>query len=57
MVAAQTGSWAAIRFVNRFFPGTSLLAATLSSRASTDTVVIRANAYFSQSNQDAGSRV
>jgi hypothetical protein len=57
MVAAQTGNWAAIRLVNRFFPGTSLLAAMLGSRAATDTVVIRANAYFSQSNHEAGSRV
>jgi hypothetical protein len=57
MVAAQSGGWAGIRLVNRYFPGTSLLVAALTSSSATETVANRANAYFSQSNQDVGNRV
>jgi hypothetical protein len=46
MVAVQTGGWAALRLVNRYFPGTSLLAAVLTSTASTQAVASRAEAYY-----------
>ncbi|MFI5893113.1 hypothetical protein ACIA5D_23685 [Actinoplanes sp. NPDC051513] len=45
-VAAQTGGWAALRLANRYFPGTSLLAAVLTSTASAQTVAARAEAYY-----------
>lgn len=57
MVAARTGVWAAVWFVNRFFPGTSLLAATLTNRAAVDSVANRANAYYSQESHALGRTV
>ena len=57
MVAAQTGGWAAIRLVNRFFPGTSILVATLTSRSAAENVAARANTYYSQESQALGSKV
>jgi hypothetical protein len=57
IVAAQTGGWAAIRLVNRYFPGTSLLAATLTSRSAAVTVAARANTYYSQEVHAFGSNV
>jgi hypothetical protein len=57
MAAAQTGGWAAIRFVNRYFPGTRLLAATLTSRMAAETVAARANTYYSQEVHAFGSNV
>jgi hypothetical protein len=57
MAMAQAGSWTAIRLINRFFPGTSLLAATLTSRSSAETVAARARALYSQDSQALGSRV
>jgi hypothetical protein len=48
MAAAQTGGWTAVRVVNRVFPGASLLAATLASRASADGVAHRALRYYSR---------
>jgi hypothetical protein len=57
MVAVQTGRWAATRFVNRYFPGTSLLAATLTSRSAAETVAARANTYYSQEVHAFGSSV
>jgi hypothetical protein len=46
MLTAQAGGWTALRLVNRLFPGTSLLAATLTSRAAADAVAHRATAYY-----------
>ncbi|MFI5936253.1 hypothetical protein [Actinoplanes sp. NPDC051494] len=46
MITSQAGVWAALRVVNRFFPGTSLLAATLSSRAAARTSAARATLYY-----------
>ena len=62
MLAAQTGGWTALRLANRFFPGTSLLAAVLTSTASAQSVAARADAYYrkmtqTQVSQDAGSSV
>ncbi|WP_305787348.1 hypothetical protein [Symbioplanes lichenis] len=58
MVAAQAGGWAALRLVNRVFPGTSLLAACLTSRAAVRTSAARATLYFrSQSSQSDGTSV
>ncbi|WP_306204920.1 hypothetical protein [Actinoplanes sp. RD1] len=58
MVVAQAGGWAALRLVNRVFPGTSLLAACLTSRAAVRTSAARATLYFrSQSSQSDGTSV
>jgi hypothetical protein len=57
LAMAQARGWTAIRLINRFFPGTSLLAATLTSRASAETVAARARALYSQESQSLGSRV
>jgi hypothetical protein len=57
MVAAQTGGWAAIKLANRYFPGTSLLAATLTSRSAAESVAARANTYYSQEVHAFGSTV
>ena len=46
MVATQTGGWAALRLANRFFPGTSLLAAILTSSASAQAVAARADSHY-----------
>ncbi|WP_170047374.1 hypothetical protein, partial [Couchioplanes caeruleus] len=46
MVAAQAGGWAALRAVDRLFPGTSLLAAVLASRAGAATSGTRAILYY-----------
>lgn len=46
MVAVQAGGWMALRAANRFFPGTSLLAAVLTSRAAAQTVAARANLFY-----------
>ena len=46
MVAVQAGGWMALRAANRFFPGTSLLAAVLTSRAAARTVAARANLFY-----------
>jgi hypothetical protein len=53
MAAAQTGGWAAVRLLNRLFPGTSLLAATLVSRSSAETVANRARAYYGRERKPA----
>jgi hypothetical protein len=57
MVAAQTGAWTVLRLVNRFFPGTALLAAALTGNSSAQMVAARAMAYYSQRNQESGSSV
>ncbi|WP_213006235.1 hypothetical protein [Paractinoplanes toevensis] len=46
LVAAQAGGWTVLRLANRFFPGTSLLAAVLTSTASAQSVAARAEAYY-----------
>jgi hypothetical protein len=48
-IAAQTGGWALLRLANRYFPGTSLLAAVLTSTASAQSVAARAEAYYRKS--------
>jgi hypothetical protein len=60
MIVAQAGGWAVVRLVNRFFPGTSLLAASLTSRGAALTVASRATELYrgqSQLSQESGSRV
>jgi hypothetical protein len=60
MIATQIGGWAAVRGVNHFFPGTSLLAATLTSRGAARAMAARATYFYrgqSQSSQDDGTRV
>ncbi|AGZ46689.1 hypothetical protein AFR_42175 [Actinoplanes friuliensis DSM 7358] len=46
MLAAQAGGWAAIRLINRFFPGTSLLTATLTSRGAARAMAARATIFY-----------
>lgn len=46
LIATQTGGWGALRLANRFFPGTSLLAAVLSSHASAQSIGVRANSFY-----------
>ncbi|WP_157408669.1 hypothetical protein [Actinoplanes sp. N902-109] len=57
VVTSQAGAWAGIRLVNRFFPGTSLLAATLSGHAAAQAAAARATVYYSQVSQLSGSSV
>lgn len=52
MIAAQAGGWALLRFANRRLPGTSLLAAVLSSTASAQTAAARADAYYRQARKN-----
>jgi hypothetical protein len=48
MVAAQAGGWTVIRTINRFFPGTSLLAAVLTSRSAAQALAARAERLYSK---------
>lgn len=57
MAATQAGGWAALRVLNRLFPGTSLLVATTVSRNAVAGLGTRAMRFYSQSSQDAGSSV
>lgn len=57
MAVAQAGGWAALRAVNRFFPGTSLLVATLTSRGAARALAARAVRHYSQLSQLSGSSV
>ena len=56
-VATNAAGWAAVRLVNRYFPGSSLLAAALVSRSSARSAADRANTYYSQASHALGSRV
>jgi len=47
MVAAQAGGWTAIRTLNQFFPGTSVLAAVLTSRSAAQSLAARAERFYS----------
>jgi hypothetical protein len=57
MLAAQAGGWTMIRTVNRYFPGSSLLAAVLTSRSAATALAARAHRFYSQESQDFGSSV
>ena len=60
MIAAQAGGWAAVRAVNHFFPGASLLVATLTSRGAARAMAARATVHYrgqSQESQLSGSSV
>ncbi len=59
LIAARSGgSWTAARLVNRYFPGTSLLTAVLSSTASAQGAAARAAAFYrSQVSSESGSSV
>ena len=46
MIATQASEWGLIRLADRFFPGVSLLAAFLTSRAAAESTAARANAYY-----------
>ena len=55
MIVAKTGGWTLVRLANRFFPGASLMAATLSMHAATETVAHRANAYYGRAGAASGA--
>lgn len=57
MATTQAGGWLALRLVNRFFPGTSLLVAALASRSAAESVGSRATTFYSQESQSLGSKV
>ncbi|MEV8509225.1 hypothetical protein AB0368_30925 [Actinoplanes sp. NPDC051475] len=46
MVAVHAGGWAVLRVANRYFPGASLLAAVLTSRAAAQTMGARATLFY-----------
>jgi hypothetical protein len=46
MVAAQAGAWAALKGVNRFFPGTTMLAAIITSRSGARNIGNRATLFY-----------
>jgi hypothetical protein len=46
MISGRVGGWGVVRLINRYLPGVSLLAAFLTSRAATDSLAARANAYY-----------
>jgi hypothetical protein len=59
-IAMQVVGWAAVRAVNRFLPGTSLLVAGLTSRGAAQAMATRAMAHYrgqSQLSQSLGSSV
>ncbi|MFC3737686.1 hypothetical protein [Paractinoplanes deccanensis] len=49
LFTAQTAAWAAVKRINRRFPGTSLLAAIVVNTAAADATAARANKYFRSS--------
>ena len=55
MVVAQAGGWAAVRAVNRFFPGTSLLVAALTSRGAVRALAARAIQHYSRQSRQPGA--
>ncbi|MET8147649.1 hypothetical protein ACIBSW_06960 [Actinoplanes sp. NPDC049668] len=59
-LAVKAGGWAAIRVVNRYFPGAAVLAAVLGSRGAAAMMAARATFYYrgqSQVSQRSGSSV
>ncbi|WP_250000308.1 hypothetical protein [Actinoplanes sp. M2I2] len=46
LIAPQVAAWAALRSVNRAYPGTSLLAAVLDSATAVQTTAARATTYY-----------
>ncbi|MBU2663442.1 hypothetical protein KOI35_07990 [Actinoplanes bogorensis] len=46
LYVSRTGSWTALRAVNRYFPGVSLLGAVLTSAGTAQTTAARANSYY-----------
>jgi hypothetical protein len=60
MVATQAGTWAALKGVNRFFPGTTMLAAIITSRSGAWNIGTRAITFYrtySQVSHSFGSSV
>lgn len=53
MLAAQAGGWAAVRAVNRFFPGSGLLTAVLASRGAADSLAARAIIHYRSGHREA----
>jgi len=57
MVATNAAGWVAVKLVSRYFPGTSLLAASLVSRSSARNMAERAITHYSQASHALGSSV
>jgi hypothetical protein len=58
IVARSGGGWTAARVTNRYFPGTSLLTAVLTSTASAQGAAARANSFYrNQVSSESGSSV
>jgi hypothetical protein len=57
MAAAQAAAWTVLRVVNRFFPGTTMLAAVMTSRSGARNMGTKAVRYYSQSRKRDGSNV
>ena len=56
VIVTRTGGWTGVRLASRFFPGASLVAATLTMHAATETVAHRANAYYRRARQSSGTK-
>jgi len=46
MAAAQAAAWTMVRAVNRFFPGTAVLAAIMTSRSGARNMATRATRFY-----------
>jgi len=48
MAATQAGVWMLLKALNRFFPGTAVLAAIMTSRSGARNMGVRATAFYSR---------
>jgi hypothetical protein len=55
MVVVQAAAWTAVRAVNRFFPGTALLAAVMTSRNGARTMAGKATAFYRAQRGEGGA--
>jgi hypothetical protein len=55
MAAAQAGVWAVLRGVNRFYPGTAVLAAIMTSRSGARNMGTRATRFYARERDKTGS--
>jgi hypothetical protein len=55
-LVVQAGGWAALRAVSRFFPGTTMVVAAVTSRAATETLGVRARTYFQNDRAEPTAR-
>jgi hypothetical protein len=55
MVATQAGTWAVLKGVNRFFPGTTMLAAIITSRSGARNIGTGATTFYRAYSQESHS--